>query len=249
MEEKKKVMDGKTQEAKSVDENYRTEFMPAVHRIGRSTMILAFILSFLPVGYFIIVKGFGMPLSQYLSVGAAICSLGLGMWISEPIAYWPVLGSAGTYISYLSGNVGAMRFPVALSIQSNMKADINTPRGQVITIVGIVASVVSNLVLLLVIVFGGEWFVSVLPEVVMGAFGFVMVTLFGAMWMMRFDGKDGVAKGFLENLPYIILAVVLYKVIMLTSLGDWGMLICVLLCIALAYVIYRRDLKRAEAEN
>jgi hypothetical protein len=246
MTEEKNITTNEANTSTNADLDYKKNFMPAVHRIGRSTMALAFIFSFLPVAYFIVVRGFGLPVSQYVKVATAICSLGIGMWISEPIAYWPVLGSAGTYIAYLSGNVGAMRFPVALSVQSNMKADINTPRGQIITIVGIVSSVVANLILLLVIVFGGQWLISVLPDVVMGAFSFVMVTLYGAMWMMRFDGKDGVVKGFLSNLPYLALAIVCYKVLTISPLVDWGMLVTVVACIALAYVLYRRDLKKAE---
>ena len=46
---------------------------------------------------------------HYISGAIGVASIGVGMWISEPEAYWPVLGSAGTYIAYLSGNVGGMR--------------------------------------------------------------------------------------------------------------------------------------------
>lgn len=235
----------------SAEEEYTRDFMPKVHKIGRITMIIAFLLSFLPVGYFIVVRGYGLSFSQYATVAISICGLGIGMWIAEPVAYWPVLGSAGTYISYLSGNVGAMRVPVAVSVQSNMDADINTPRGQVITIVGIVSSVVANLILLMIIVLGGEWLINVLPENVMGAFSFVIITLLGALWMMRFDGKNGVVKGFLEYLPYIIVVVVLYYAVNAIGgqLTEFGMLIAVIACIAFAYAIYKRDLKKLECEE
>lgn len=119
---------------------YSEEFIPQVHRIGRSTMAAAFVLAFLPVLYFVFVKGYAAPLSSYVSVIVAVASIGIGMWLTEPLAYWPVLGSAGTYIGYLLGNVGAMRFPVALNLQSVLKADINTMRGQIVTIVGIVSA-------------------------------------------------------------------------------------------------------------
>lgn len=235
----------------NAEQAYTKEFMPSVHRIGRTTMLIAFLLSFLPVAYFIVVCGYGMPVSRYLTVAAAIFSVGIGMWIAEPLAYWPVLGSAGTYISYLSGNVGAMRFPVAVSVQSNMDADINTPRGQVITIVGIVASVVANLILLMAIVIGGEWLLSVMPDVVMGAFNFVIITLLGALWMMRFDGKNGVVKGFFEYVPYIAVVVVMYYGINAIGGGivEMGMLFAVIACVLLAYAMYKRDLKKLEAKE
>lgn len=129
--------------------------MPAVHRIGRFTMAVAFILAFLPVAYFVFIKGYSLPLASYINTIVVITSIGIGMWLTEPVTYWPVLGSAGTYLAYLSGNVGGMRFPVAMNVQASLKADINTPRGQVITIVGIVGSIVSNLIILfLIVIFG-----------------------------------------------------------------------------------------------
>ncbi len=125
------------------------------------------------------------------------------MWLTEPLAYWPVLGSAGTYIGYLSGNVGAMRFPVALNLQSVLKADINTMRGQIVTIVGIVSSVVVNLGLLLIFVLGGEWVLGILPQVVIASFAFVMTGLFGSMTAMRFTGEGGLVKNIKTNAPLL----------------------------------------------
>lgn len=230
--------------------DYAEHFMPAVHRIGRGTMGISLVLVFLPVLYFVLIKGYRAPLSSYISVLVGISSIGMGMWLTEPLAYWPVLGSAGTYIGYLSGNVGAMRFPVAVNLQSTMKADINTPRGQVVTIVGIVSSVFANLILLLIFVLGGEWLISVLPEVVMASFAFVMVGLLSSMMVMRFSGnKEGFVKGFLEAFPYLALAIILKFVIgKIAVLAAWGMAITVASCILLGYIFYKRDSKK-DAEN
>lgn len=228
--------------------DYTATFLPSVHRIGRGTMAIALVLAFLPILYFVLIKGYTAPASSYVSVIVAISSIGIGMWLTEPLAYWPVLGSAGTYIGYLSGNVGAMRFPVALNLQSAMNANINTPRGQVVTIVGIVSSVFANLVLLLIFVLGGEWVISVLPAVVLASFGFVMQGLFGSMIMMRWNGKNGLVKGFMEGLPYLALALVMKFIISKISfLSAWGMAITVGVCILLGYVIYKNDCKKDAA--
>lgn len=233
------------------EEDYASNFMPAVHRTGRLTMFLALILSFLPVVYFIVVKGYTLPWNTYLSGIVGVFSIGIGMWLSEPEAYWPVLGSAGTYISYLSGNVGGMRFPVATAVQKNMNADINTPRGQVITIIGIVASVYANLIILLVIVLAGEWILKVLPEAVTSAFSFVMVSMLGAMLVMNMNGKAGFTKGLLKSLPYFAVAILIFVLcnIVIPSMFGWGMAIAVGCCILVGYAIYRRDLKKLEKEN
>ena len=226
----------------AIEKDLKESFIPQVHVVGRSTMAISFVLAFLPVLYFVFVKGYAAPLSSYTTVAVTIASVGLGMWISEPMAYWPVLGSAGTYIGYLSGNVGAMRFPVALNLQSTMNANINTARGQMVTIIGIVSSVFANLVLLLGSVLAGDWLLGVLPDVVMASFSFVMVGIFGAMIVNTWNGKDGVVKGFLHYLPYYILAIAL-KIISgkISFLFGWEMLVCVVGCIGLSYVFYKMD--------
>ena len=241
MSEETKVVN--TQAEKDFNDN----FTPAVHRIGRITMVIAFVLAFLPVIFFVLVQKHTAPISAYVSVTVAISSIGIGMWISEPLAYWPVLGSAGTYIGYLSGNVGAMRFPVALNLQSAMKADINTPRGQVVTIVGIVASVFANLVLLLAFVLGGSWLISVLPDVVMASFAFVMNGLMGAMITMRWNSEGGIVKGAISSLPYLLVAVgVKLLESVFPPLMFVGMAVAVVLNIIVAYFIYKRDCKKDE---
>lgn len=229
--------------------DYKENFIPSVHRIGRATMAIAFILAFLPVLYFYFVKGYKEPISAYVSVTVAISSIGIGMWLTEPLSYWPVLGSAGTYMGYLSGNVGALRFPVALNLQSTMNANINTPRGQVVTIVGIASSVVVNLVILLASVLVGEWLVGILPAVVIESFGFVMVGLLGSMILMRLNGKDGIVKGTMDALPYLATAVVIKFVSSKVSfLLTWGMAISVGCCILVAYAIYKNDCKKDAAK-
>lgn len=225
-------------------QDYIDNFMPAVHRIGRFTMCVAFVLSFLPVLYFNFVKGYTLPLSSYLNTAVVISSIGIGMWLTEPLSYWPILGSAGTYIAYLSGNVGGMRFPVALNVQSAMKADINTPRGQVATIVGIVASVVSNLIVLLAVVLSGAWLVSVLPPFVMGAFSFVTPGMFGSMLLKRFAGMPGgLVKGFLSCAPMLATAVIVKLCILyvpfFSKFSSFGSALSVGITILVAFIMWK----------
>lgn len=232
----------------TTDNLYKEYYLPNVHKIGRATMAIAFVLAFLPVLFFVFVKGYAAPASAYVSVAVAISSMAIGLWLTEPLAYWPALGSAGTYIGYLSGNVGSMRFPVALNLQSTFKTDINTARGQIITVVGIVASVVVNLIILFIAVLGGEWLLGILPAVVIASFGFVMHGLMGSMMLMRYSTM----KAFTSALPYLVLAVSFKLLIknVLHNLATWGMAITVASCVALSYIVYKNDCKKdAQAEK
>ena len=107
-------MENKTQTTElSPREEYHQEFLPQVHKIGATTMAIALILSLLPTVYFVFIKGIEVPLSTFISVMIAIFTFAIGMWLSEPAAFWPVLGSAGTYFAFLAGNASSMRLPVA----------------------------------------------------------------------------------------------------------------------------------------
>lgn len=242
-------MDKKNRDTQSLspEEDYRNNFMPCVHLIGRATMLLAMLLSLLPLIYFLAVKGYILSVEIYISALVGVCSVGTGVWLSEPETYWPVLGSAGTYIGYLSGNVSGMRFPVAIAVQKDMNADISTPRGQVVTIVGIVSSVVSGLAILLIIVLGGEKILSILPETVISSFDYVLISLFSAMMAMNTSASGGV-KAVPVMLPHLFVSLAVWFICtkVITALYAWGMAIAVALSVLLGYMRYRRDLKKIQ---
>ena len=234
----------------TAEQDYAQNFMPGVHKIGRFTMVVAFVLSYLPILYFYFIKGYKAPGSLYAQGLAAIAAIGFGMWISEPETYWPILGSAGTYIAYLSGNVGGQRFPVAMAVQKNVDADINTPRGQVATITGIVGSVIANLVLLLITVLVGAWIISILPQNVIHAFGYCLVAMMGSMLLMRFTmGNKSIGENIKSGLPYMCWGVFAYFVSkFVPALANWKTLIAVGGALIIAYIIFRRDKAAAEAK-
>ncbi len=234
----------------SPEQDYSQNFMPAVHRIGRFTLSVAILLSFLPIAYFYFVKGYKAPLSMYAQAAAAISAIALGMWLSEPETYWPILGSAGTYIGYLSGNISGQRFPVAMAVQKSVDSDINTPRGQVATVVGIVASVFTNLVLLLITVLVGNWIISVLPAPVLHAFGYCLVSMMGSMLLMRFTmGNKGVGENIKSALPYVIWGVGMYFLCKnVKPLANWGTLLAVGGAMVIAFFKYRAAKAALEAK-
>ena len=234
----------------TAEQDYAQNFMPGVHKIGRFTMIVAFVLSYLPIAYFYFVKGYKAPGTMYISGLTAIAAIGFGMWISEPETYWPILGSAGTYIAYLSGNVGGMRFPVSMAVQKNVDADINTPRGQVATITGIVASVFANLVLLLITVLVGAWIIKMLPANVVHAFSYCLVAMMGSMLLMRFTmGGKSVKENLMSNLPYMAWGIFAYFLSkMVPALANWKTLIAVGGALIIAYFIFLNDKKKLEAK-
>ena len=216
-------------------EEYHQEFLPQVHKIGATTMAIALILSLLPTVYFVFIKGIEVPLSTFISVMIAIFTFAIGMWLSEPAAFWPVLGSAGTYFAFLAGNASSMRLPVALTARSSIEGgdDLENPRTHVAMIIALFASVVVNLAILL-------------------SFNFVMPCLLANNILMQSKGPDGtIIKGFLKVLPYLLTGVAAQLLVknVFTFLSNYGILLAVVLSVLVAYGFYRRDLAAHEKQN
>ncbi|MBU5434222.1 hypothetical protein [Pseudoflavonifractor sp. MSJ-37] len=189
----------------AVEQEFNTSYTDKVHVIGRITMAIAFLLSFLPVLYLHFVKGYQAPLSAYITVATTIAAMRVGMWISEPFTWYPVLGSASLYMGYFSGNVKNLRVPVAQNLQSKYNVEVNSPKGQVITTIGVGISVFVNIVILLIVVAVGTVIIPMLPPVVLSAFNYVIPTLIGSLLAIHFQKR-----GFVGVLRWVIPSIIVF---------------------------------------
>lgn len=227
-----------------ISSDYKINVAPKIHNIGQITLAIAIVAMFVPpiIMYF----GFGWnavsPL-QYASAAALLLSvLAIGEF-TDHLRYYPLMGAAPLYMSYLSGNVSGMRVPVATSCTTAYKQDILSPKGQILAVVGVATSVIANIVVLLIIIFFGQGILSVLPEVVISAFNFVPLVLVGYLIPMYLApaGGGNAFKGILNGgWVYIITAIVCYfffkvflKQAMLYML--WSFLVACVVC----YIVYK----------
>ncbi|MGM9589144.1 MAG: hypothetical protein ACI3V0_03100 [Faecousia sp.] len=235
-----KENDSKVQNA-SVEEAIQAEFAgpytKRVHLIGRATMIIALILSFLPVVYMYFVLGWRVPGRYYITVAATLFALCIGMWITEPLIYYPMLGAAGTYMAYLSGNTKNVRLPVQRSVLKRFGVNPNTPRGQVLSAYCIGFSVFVNLAILTVVVFTGTFFVPYLPQVVLTGLSYVIPALIGTLLSFRIEES-----GWKKTLIWAIPAFIIWFVVRSAGiewLSDIGEAISIAVTILLGYLYFR----------
>lgn len=221
---------------------YENKFITDIHRWGRISMLIALILSFLPIGYMYFIKGWTESASAFASVTIAISSFGIGMWLTEPMSYFPVLGSAGTYMGYFAGNVSNMRVPVALSIQNALKTDVTEPRGNIATIIAVAASVFVNLCILLIVVIIGQNLLAIFPQVVLKSFKYVLPSLFGSVIVMRFRGQPKRA------IKYFIPTVITYYLVrLIPGIGTFKLAIVIAGTIIYGYIFHKIE-KNKKAE-
>jgi hypothetical protein len=70
--------------------------------------------------------------------------------VIEPIVYYPILGIAGTYMSFLVGNVSNLRVPVSATVQQIVGTKEGTSEAEIISTIGIAGSLIGSISVMVV---------------------------------------------------------------------------------------------------
>ena len=189
--------------------NYEKSFTKPIIRYGSLTNLLAIPLCFIPAIYLWLVKGAFPGWNNILTGWMYVASMFAIYSVVEPICYFPILGLPGTYMSFLSGNIGNMRVPCAVVAQESLGVEPGTKKAELIATLGIAGSIFTNTIMVTIAAIGGAALMSIFPPVVLTAFKYASSAIFGAMFAM-FASK---------NLKYgafalvVVMAMLLSKVI------------------------------------
>ena len=153
-------------------------------KIGRLTILLAIVTSFLPNIYLYIVHGAAPGFSDAMAAWGSIAAAYAAFWVVEPISYGTVFGITGTYIAVLTGSMASTRLPASATAQDAVGFDPDTPQSDVVSTLGICGSVLINIAMVTLFVVFGSAIVAVLPESVKVAITkLVLPALFGALYV------------------------------------------------------------------
>lgn len=165
------------------EEKYNEVWTAPVIRIGIITMLIACVLSFPPLVYLYFVHGILPPFAQSMTAWMLVASVFGAFYIVEPISYYPILGLAGTYISFLSGNISNLRLPCSAMAQEVVGVEEGTKQAEIIDTMGIVGSVIINLIGVTLAAFVGTWLLGLFPKFVAEAFRqYTAPAIFGAVF-------------------------------------------------------------------
>ena len=123
---------------------YNKEYVPQVNKIGKITGYLGVLLSFTPALVLAIIYGILPKPAALLTAFISGASAFGVLWFVEPISYFPVVGAAGTYMAFLSGNISNMRIPCASMAQVAADVEPGTEKGSVVATLGMAVSIVIN---------------------------------------------------------------------------------------------------------
>ena len=178
-------------------------FRSSAKTLGFIFVTIALVCNFVPAIYVSTITGQFPSVSQLLQLWlAAAAAFGVG-YIVQPVSFFPIVNMAGTFMCWMTGNVGEVRAPAANMAQKVTNCEQGTPKAEIMSCIGICASVFVTIIMITFFALVGAQVMPLMPKFVMKAFGFVLPCVLGAVY------ADLASKNF-----------VLGIIIMLTSIGG-----------------------------
>ena len=177
---------------------------------------------------------FGGVLKGLLGVAPIFWTVG----VIEVITYTPMLGVGGTYLSFVTGNLTALKAPAALTAMENAETKPGSEEGEVISTIAIATSSIVTTLILALGVFGLTLIAPVLDSPVLKpAFDNILPALFGGL------GVVYISKNWKLSIAPLVFMVVLFLLVPSLS-GSVGVLVPVgvLIALAAARIMYKKGM-------
>ncbi len=159
-------------------------FHKSIHFWGQITIAVALLCTLTIPLYLTFVLGYRPNSADIISGLISIAGFVGIVWFIEPISYFPTLGPAGTYMSFLSGNIGNMRLPVIVGTQDALGLAPGSEEAEVAGIFALISSTFTNLAVLAVVLVAGQVLINILPPAIVASFNFALPGILGAMLVM-----------------------------------------------------------------
>ena len=168
-------------------------YLPDIIKWGKLTSWLGVLVSFGPALVLAVIYGLIPPASAILTGFISMAGAVGVMWFVEPISYFPIVGVAGTYMAFLTGNISNLRIPAATVAQKVAGVEPGSNEGSIIATLGMAVSVVVNIAILALGVLAGTQILAALPQNVVDAFDYLLPALFGALFVQFAVSKPKLA--------------------------------------------------------
>lgn len=224
---------------KKQNENSREQYTNNTHRIGKISTFIAILLILMVPAVITVIYGADTKIQISNTISAIITLTAIYGVVSvvEVVSFSPFLGSAGTYLSFITGNIMNMKLPAATNALRVNNVERGTDEGEVITTLAIGASsIVTTVILFLGMLFLGKLLVPVITGPALApAFNNVTPALTGAL----------AAPYFMKNkklsIPTVIAGCLLYLILgydFISSVYSFfmlGFIVISFLCYLLLY--------------
>lgn len=153
-----------------------------VHIIGRWTLTIGLLLTFLPPMLIWLVYGIFPPIENLVNGIISISVVMLPVSIVEILTFSPMLGSSAMYMSYLTGNITNIKMPSAAIAMEVVKVEPSSEEGDIISTLAIAGSVIATeLIVILSVLLIVPLSAQLSHPMIQPAFAQILPALFGAV--------------------------------------------------------------------
>ncbi len=210
-------------------------FIKQCVRIGTITLLLGIAANFIPALYLWFGLGVHPPVDDVFKILAIIASTYVTSWITQPITFFPLLGTTGSYVTWLSGSGAEIRTPASNMAQKAAGVEQGTPEGNVVSTIGVATSVFVSFAVVTTFVVAGQYLMPLLPAFVKQSFAFLLPAVFAAVVV-------NLAKGNLDLCATIVVfaTATMYVLKHYVKMPSWfATLFIVIMGIVFGYIKYR----------
>jgi len=219
-------------------------------RWGRITMFVVLVISVGAPLYVLSFLDLSVSQPQMWTGFLAVAAVFAALWVIEPITYYPILGPAAMYQTFMIGNIANKLLPAVIVAQSAIEAKPGTRRAELAAVMAIGGAAVMHVVSLFIFVGPlGTWLITVVPDsVIEVAQLYIFPAIIGAVVVQLAIYVKS------PRITIIALAVaVVVQVLMVPNLGEmfgnFATAIVVVATMVLAWVLRSRKNQPATAES
>ncbi len=210
------------------------EYRAKMHLYGRIFTVIGIFIMFLVPTLIWVITGVSPNVNQLVVGVMALSILYLPGGIIEVLTYGPILGTSGTYLAFITGNLVNLKIPCVMNAREIVGTQINTEENEIVSTIAVAYSSITTVVIMSL---GVALLIPLRPilnsEVLQPAFNWVVSALFGALGY----------KYFKNNLKLVIAPMVFVIIIsIIAPKFVYGNIVIVIVLAALISILFARIL-------
>lgn len=158
-------------------------FDDSMHRLGRFwTAVMQIVMLCIPGGICLIFHTKPDFSPAFWSVFIPVLLQDVPSGIGELIAYAPILGTGGTYLGFITGNLSNLKIPCVMNARKMMNVEVGTKENEIVSTISVAVSAITTTIVLII----GVILITPLTPVfenpvLLPAFKTVIPAMFGAL--------------------------------------------------------------------
>lgn len=224
----------------------KNDYYSSIHRLGRISTLVAIALMFSVPLFTTLYYDVNLDWPVIAGAAAQLCIVFIPTQLTEVLSFAPVLGSGGTYLSFITGNVSNMKLPAAAAAHRQAGVDPTSDKGEVISVLAIGASSITTTVIVFLGMFALTPFIVYLENpILQPGFANIMPALIGAMAMPYLMKK---AKLVIVPAAMALIAGIIWTSAQYSSYQGYLLLATMIISVLSVILVNKRKADQAELE-